>query len=144
MRLIYKPLFIDQANRQLTEEVEQLKESTKLSLKLQLKSLFTIYRRSTFIGCSLLSLQMWIGINVAMYYGPLVMQKSGITFENLTLNESALLLNIPLAFTNFIGTLCNVLLIDRLGRRKIMLMTLPLMAFFWVGAAVGTSFTGED
>ena len=79
-----------------------------------------------------------------MYYGPLMMEKSGITFENLSSEESALILNIPLALTNFIGTTCNVFMIDRLGRRTIMLGTLPLMTTFWVIAAIGLSMTGSE
>ena len=126
----------------LTEEVKKLKE-TQLSLRLQLKSLFTVYGRSTLIAVSLLGLQMLIGINTAMYYGPLIMEKSGITFEDLTKDESALILNIPLAFTNFAGTTCNVFMIDRFGRRSLMLGTLPLMATFWTIAAIGMCFTGE-
>lgn len=43
-----------------------------------------------------------------------------------------------------LGTIFNAFLIDRIGRRKLMLWTLPLMAVFWVMVSVGTSFTEPD
>ena len=78
-----------------------------------------------------------------MYYGPLIMQKSGITISGLSTDESGLVLNIPLAFSNFFGTMICVFLIERLGRRAILLITLPIMCVCWVTAAVGMIFVGE-
>mmetsp|Transcript_43561 Transcript_43561/g.57675 ORF Transcript_43561/g.57675 Transcript_43561/m.57675 type:complete len:121 (+) Transcript_43561:853-1215(+) len=115
-----------------------------MSLKMQLRSLFTVYKRSLLIGCSLLGLQQLIGINTAMYYGPLIMQKSGIKIDNLSKEESGLVLNIPLAFCNFIGTTISVFVIDRVGRRSILLITLPMMTACWVAAAMGMSFTSPN
>ena len=55
LRMIYKAAHIDKANKELTEEVKKLKE-TQLSLRLQLKSLFSVYKRPTIISVSLLGL----------------------------------------------------------------------------------------
>ena len=115
-----------------------------MSLSLQYKSLFSVYKRSTYISIGLLGLQALIGINAAKYYGPYMMQETGITFENKSPDVSALILNIPLAFVSLLGTFGNVFMIDRFGRRLIMLATLPPMATFWVMAAVGTAFTGPE
>ena len=78
-----------------------------------------------------------------MYYGPSIMEKAGIKFKSLDDDESALLLNIPLGFFNFVGTIICILYIDKLGRRYILLRTLPLMAVSWFIAAVGMSLTGS-
>ena len=79
-----------------------------------------------------------------MYYGPLIMQNAGVEISGLTDDESALILNIPLGFANLLGTIVCVLYIDKLGRRSILLRTLPLMALSWVVAAIGMSFTGDN
>ena len=143
MRKIYKPAHIDRVNSKLTEEVSELSESTNLSIRIQLKLLTSVYSRPLLIGCSILALQQLNGINTAMYFGPLIMQKAGIKIEGLGKNESSLVLNIPLAFCNFVGTLICVFMIERLGRRAILLLTLPIMAICWVTAAIGMSFTGD-
>lgn len=103
-----------------------------------------MYSRSLLIGCSILALQQLNGVNTAMYYGPLIMQKSGLSVGSLSKNEASLVLNIPLAFCNFVGTFLSVFVIDKLGRRAILLRTLPIMAVCWATAAIGMSFTGAS
>ena len=78
MKLIYKPEYLEAANRTLTNEVESLREETKLPECERLKSLFTTYSRCLVIGCGIQAFQQLIGINTAMYYGPDIMQKAGI------------------------------------------------------------------
>ena len=46
---IYKPEYVISINQELTEEIVKLQE-TKYSLSLQIKSLFTVYRRSIIIS----------------------------------------------------------------------------------------------
>ena len=72
-----------------------------------------------------------------MYYGPSIMEKAGITIPGFEDDESALILNIPLGFCNFVGTVICVLYIDKLGRRYILLRSLPMMALSWIVAAIG-------
>ena len=82
-----------------------------------------------------------IGINTAMYYGPDILKDAQITFDNYSPDESALLLNIPLASVNAFGTLISAFLIDGLGRRFILLRTLPLVAVAWLVVASGMALT---
>lgn len=79
-----------------------------------------------------------------MYYGPDIMLKAGITVPGLDEKTSSLLLNIPLSGLNAIGTTLAIFFIDRLGRRYIMLRSLPLIALSWIVTAFGMSMTGED
>lgn len=58
-----------------------------------------------------------------MYYGPTLLQKAG--FGNKGSTNEALIDAIPLAFVNALGTLIAVFYVDKLGRRYIMLRTLP-------------------
>ena len=78
-----------------------------------------------------------------MYYGPDILKEAGITFPGLDDDTSALLLNIPLASINAIGTLISVFTIDRLGRRYILLRTLPFVIFGWVVVATGMGIAGN-
>ena len=61
-----------------------------------------------------------------MYYGPEIIIDSGISVDGIDDKEQlGIILNIPLALTNAIGTTIAVFLIDNLGRRFIILRTLP-------------------
>ena len=78
-----------------------------------------------------------------MYYGPDIMEKAGIVIEGMSEEQSALFLNIPLSFINGLGTLLSVFFIDNLGRRYLILRSLPLIALSWFIVAAGMAFTGE-
>ena len=79
-----------------------------------------------------------------MYYGPDIMRQAGITLPGLTEKESSLALNIPLAFFNTVGTMLSVCFIDRLGRRYIILRTLPFIGLCWLVTAFGMAYKGEE
>lgn len=87
--------------------------------------LFTTYRKCLFIGCSLQFFQQFVGINTVMYYGPEIIIESGITIDGEEKERMAIILNIPLALTNALGSLAAVFIIDGLGRRYLILRTLP-------------------
>lgn len=80
-----------------------------------------------------------------MYYGPDIIIDAGITIPQIDdPKKSALLLNIPLASVNAIGTLISMATIDRFGRRYIILRGLPFVIFSWIVVAIGMSMTGND
>ena len=58
--------------------------------------------------------------------------------------ENALLLNIPLASMNALGTIASIFLIDRFGRRYIMLRSLPFIMVGWILVAIGMGMTGSQ
>lgn len=72
-----------------------------------------------------------------MYYGPDILITAGLTIPGMSTDESALILNIPLATVNAIGTLGSVFLIDRFGRRYSMLRCLPFACIGWLVTAFG-------
>ena len=51
--MIYKPEFLDEANRVLQAEVDTLKEMTKLTEMQRIQSLCTTYARCLLIACGL-------------------------------------------------------------------------------------------
>ena len=143
MKKLYKPQYLEAANRTLTSEVEQLQEACKLSECQRLKTLCQSYGRCLFIGIMMLVFQQLGGVNTAMYYGPLIMQNTGVSIEGLTDDESALVLSIPLGAANFLGTIICILYIEKMGRRGVLLRAIPMQALCWVIAAIGMSFTAE-
>ena len=93
--------------------------------------------RCVVIGCGVQAFQQLVGINTALYYGPDILITAGVQIGDMTKEESALLLNIPLAIVNAIGTLVSCIYIDKLGRRYLMLRTLPLSIVGWLITALG-------
>ena len=79
-----------------------------------------------------------------MYYGPDIMKSAGITVAGLDDTESSLVLNIPLSAFNATGTILSIFFIDKLGRRFIILRSLPFIAVSWLITAAGMAFTGEN
>ena len=77
-----------------------------------------------------------------MYYGPDILIQAGLTIPGMQPDESALLLNIPLAGVNAIGTLISCVYIDKLGRRFLMLRSLPISVIGWLITAFGMYLNG--
>jgi SP family myo-inositol transporter-like MFS transporter 13 len=77
-----------------------------------------------------------------MYYGPDILITAGLSIPGMDQDESALLLNIPLATVNAIGTLISCMYIDKAGRRYLMLRTLPFAVIGWLITALGMYMNG--
>ena len=77
-----------------------------------------------------------------MYYGPDILITAGLSIPGMDQDESALLLNIPLASVNAIGTLISCIYIDKAGRRYLMLRTLPFSVIGWLITALGMYMNG--
>lgn len=83
-----------------------------------------------------------MGINTAMYYGPNIILAAGVTIPGMGEEETALLLNIPLAFVNSMGNLTQTFVIDKFGRRYIMLRGVPFVILGWIITTVGMYMIG--
>jgi MFS family permease len=122
----------------LQQEVHKMRKFIDQSEWQRYKQLFTVYRKCLFIGCSLQFFQQFVGINTVMYYGPQIIIDSGQSIDGIDDQERlAIILNIPLAATNAIFSLVAVFIIDNLGRRYIMLRTLPWIFTILIGIALG-------
>ena len=75
--------------------------------------------RALAIACLLQALQQLCGFNSVMYF-------SATIFETLQFS-SPTLVSMSIAITNFLGTVAAFNLIDRVGRRRILLVTIPFM-----------------
>ena len=112
----------------IEREVEKMRPYIEMTEWQKYKQLFTFYGRCLLVGCSLQAFQQLVGINTVMYYGPEIIMDSGVTIDGEEDRErTAIILNIPLATTNAIGSLIAVFFIDNLGRRWTMLRSLPVV-----------------
>lgn len=78
------------------------------------------HRRALIITCMLQGLQQLCGFNSLMYFSATIF--SLLNFSSPTLTS------LSIALTNFAFTIVAFYLIDRLGRRRILLLTIPFMA----------------
>ncbi|UXI19877.1 mannose-1-phosphate guanyltransferase beta [Sarcoptes scabiei] len=75
--------------------------------------------RALFVGCLLMIIQQVAGINTVMYYSATIIQMSGVTDKSTAVWLSALTASI-----NFIFSFVGLVLVERLGRRRLTLSSL--------------------
>ncbi|KAI2632088.1 general substrate transporter [Hypoxylon sp. NC1633] len=96
-------------------------------------------RRALIIACLLQGLQQLCGFNSLMYFSATIFTLLGFSIPTLT--------SLTVAATNFAFTVLALLLIDRIGRRQILLYSIPFMVLGLVMSAFGFSLiklpTGE-
>ncbi|MGA2052850.1 MAG: sugar porter family MFS transporter [Opitutales bacterium] len=90
------------------------------------------------VGMGLAAFQQFVGINVIFYYGAVLWEAAGSSAQ------AALRINLITGFTNIIATFIAIALIDRLGRKPLlvigsigMAITLGILATVFATASVG-------
>ena len=89
-------------------------------------------RRALSIACLLQGLQQLCGFNSLLYFSATIF--SLLSFRHPTLPS------LSIATTNFVFTLFALILIDRIGRRRILLYSIPIMIIALFIAALAFSF----
>jgi len=86
-------------------------------------------RTALIIGIGLSVFGQLTGVNAVIYYGPSILEQAGIQFSN------ALQFQIFLGFINLVFTILAMLVIDRLGRRPLLIggMALVVITLFMAG-----------
>ncbi|KAK2757396.1 myo-inositol transporter [Colletotrichum kahawae] len=117
--------------RHITIHVEEAKNmNAGKSQWWVLKQLYVIpvNLRALVSACGLMAISQLSGFNSLVYYSPLILSLLG--FDN------PVAVGTIIAGTNFIFTLANLLLVDRVGRRRILFCTVQFMGLFLIVAAV--------
>ncbi|KAL8399094.1 hypothetical protein RB596_007799 [Gaeumannomyces avenae] len=98
------------------------------------KELFLVgrNRQALAIACLLQGLQQLCGFNSLMYFSATIFTMVGFASPTLT--------SLTVAVTNFVFTVAALFLVDRIGRRRILLCSLPFMILGLLLAAYGFSF----
>ncbi|GAB7348121.1 hypothetical protein MBLNU459_g6139t1 [Dothideomycetes sp. NU459] len=99
-----------------------------------IRDLFQVpgHRRALTIACMLQGLQQLCGFNSLMYFSATIFSLVGFT--------SPIGTSLSIALTNFIFTVFAFKLIDKVGRRRILLYSMPLMALGLAACAVSFFF----
>ncbi|OSS43414.1 hypothetical protein B5807_11807 [Epicoccum nigrum] len=90
------------------------------------------YRRALTIACTLQAAQQMCGFNSLMYFSATIFQLVGFSSPTLT--------SLSIALTNFAFTLVAFWTIDRIGRRRILLQSIPIMVLGLACCAVAFAF----
>ncbi|KAG0056396.1 myo-inositol transporter, partial [Gryganskiella cystojenkinii] len=104
----------------IAKEVDAIRESIELSHKTRYRDLLRKdLRRPLIIACFMQAWQQLSGFNTAMYYSATILKMAG--FPNA---KSATLFSLLIAGTNMLMTIVAIRIIDKVGRRKILLVTI--------------------
>lgn len=123
------------ASHVLSQIEEEIKESSVHSghtSKAYALISITSHRRALTISCMLQALQQLSGFNSLMYFSATIF--ASLDFSSPTLTS------LSVAVTNFLFTIAAFSLIDRIGRRRILLITIPIMILALLLCAISFSF----
>ena len=81
-------------------------------------------RPIVWVGLCIAALQQFVGINVVFYYGEVLWRAAGFS------EEDALLINVISGFINVASTVGAILLVDRWGRKPLLIMGACMMTVF--------------
>ncbi|KAI5658051.1 hypothetical protein M9H77_26844 [Catharanthus roseus] len=128
---IYDPFRLEEEIDRLAvtlEEERQRKQSVRFWDVFKSKEI----RLAFLAGGGLQAFQQLTGCNTVMYYGPTIVQMAG--FRS---NQLALLLSLIVAALNALGTIVGIYVIDRFGRKKLVLTSLSgvIMSLILISAS---------
>ncbi|MCJ1251125.1 myo-inositol transporter [Trapelia coarctata] len=124
-------LQVQQKVEHISAHVQEMKTAHAGKSKFwQLKQLYVIPSnlRALIAGCGLMAISQLGGFNSLMYYSSTLFGIVG--FQN------PVAVGTIIAGTNFVFTWVNLMLVDRIGRRRILILTMPGMALFLALAAI--------
>jgi SP family arabinose:H+ symporter-like MFS transporter len=115
-------------------ELEQIQMSVAQETGSLLELLQPGLRRAFWIAVSLAILQQITGINTVLFYGSIIF-KEHVAHQS---NSSAVFANVVVGVVNFLMTMVALGLIDKLGRRPLLMISTAMMAI--CQAALGFAF----
>jgi sugar porter (SP) family MFS transporter len=88
-------------------------------------------RPALFVGVGIAFINQMVGVNAVIYYAPTILKDAGFS------SSAAILATTGVGILNMLVTLCALLLIDRVGRRPLLLAGISgvLLALIVLGAA---------
>uniref|UniRef100_A0A0D9WVI3 Major facilitator superfamily (MFS) profile domain-containing protein n=1 Tax=Leersia perrieri TaxID=77586 RepID=A0A0D9WVI3_9ORYZ len=123
LRRIYSAEEVEREISELRESVaaesgSSSSETKKMGLVKLMMTTATV-RRGLIAGVGLQVFQQLVGINTVMYYSPTIVQLAGFAS-----NTTALALSLVTSGLNAAGSVVSIFLIDRTGRRKLLVVSL--------------------
>ena len=129
---VIEKLFPDQSAETVVRDIKQTSEDTLPPLFERLKALFSKNMRFILVlGIVVGVCQQITGVNAVYFYAPTIFEQSGIG------QDAAFSQAIWVGVINVVFTILAMLLIDRLGRKPLMLIGLAGVAISMTIAAIG-------
>ncbi|MFE0799589.1 sugar porter family MFS transporter [Streptomyces sp. NPDC058812] len=122
---------IARARRRIAEEREKQARNSGETGRGAKKLLTPDVRPALVVGLALAAVQQFGGINTIIYYAPTIIQQTGLNASN------SIFYSVFIGVINLVMTLVAIRLVDRAGRRVLVLVSLALMAvsIFLLGLA---------
>lgn len=103
-------------NADIDAELDEIEEANEAEASTSLRTLFQPRLRPVIaVGVVLALAQQFVGVNTVIYYAPTILSDTGLT------NSGALAGTLVVGVTNVVFTAISVLLLDRVGRRPLLL-----------------------
>ena len=116
-RAVLEKLRSSDADADIDQEIEDIKKAKDQEESTKLRDLLKPdIRPLLWIGIGLAVFQQFVGINTVIYYAPTILAKTGLT------NSASIMQTIFVGLTNVVFTIVAVLLLDRVGRRRLLLI----------------------
>ncbi|MFX1498872.1 MAG: sugar porter family MFS transporter [Promethearchaeota archaeon] len=106
-------------NTNVDDEIQEIKESLNKQKGGRKELLNPLVKPALIIGISLALFQQLTGINTVIYYAPLIFQSAGIVSSS-----NAIFAAFEVGLVNVALTVVAIFLLDRVGRRKLLLIGL--------------------
>ncbi|RTE49591.1 sugar porter family MFS transporter [Actinobaculum sp. 352] len=105
----------EESDEQIAEIKEQLAEDARLR-SMRTPFFSRRYRKVILMAFAIAAFNQLSGVNAILYYAPRVIQEAGAS------DDQAYLMTVAVGFMNLIATMAALTVIDRLGRRTLMLV----------------------
>ncbi|CAN0910349.1 Inositol transporter 4 [Linum grandiflorum] len=138
-----------QSMQESVENERAIEESIGKDMFSKLKGAFsnTVVRRGLYAGVTVQVAQQFVGINTVMYYSPTIVQFAGFASKSV-----ALALSLITSGLNAAGSLISMMVVDKYGRRRLMLISMVgiilclvvLAAVFWQASRDAPGIDSED
>ena len=116
-RAVLEKLRSSDADADIDQEIEDIKKAKDQEESTKLRDLLKPdIRPLLWIGIGLAVFQQFVGINTVIYYAPTILAKTGLT------NSASITQTIFVGVTNVVFTMVAVFLLDRVGRRRLLLI----------------------
>ena len=96
-------------------------------------------RRALAAGVAVQVVQQFVGINSVMYYAPTIMQLAGYASKTVAMGLSLVTTGL-----NTLGSFISLLVVDRFGRRRLMLVSLVLIVVGLVSLGVVFNVSSQN
>ena len=122
------------------EKARQILGEIKESIQITQKGskLFSFGTKIILIGLAIAIFQQWIGINAILYYSPVIFKDMGAE------TDASLLSTIYVGIVNLTFTIVAILLVDRIGRKKLLMIGAVVMAVAMLSVGLIFYFSFES